>query len=200
MCSTPEHPLALVYDFMDHSNLGAYLRSNGNVRMLELVLLHCVAPAIHDLTDSILALRHCARRRTYARAGCYTWGYQHRTSLPSLYYDHALTFVQTNILVDPDGRACVAGLGAAYISSLVPGVGIDRFFQVQGAAPELVHPQRFGLPNSKATKHSDMHAFGVLAFEVGSMVIVSDGQAIQWSFRSLRCSPGKLRSSIRVCL
>jgi len=118
---------------------------------------------------------------------------------PSLYGDHALTFVQTNILVDPDGRARVAGLGTACISSLVPGVDIDRFFEVHGTAPELLHPQRFRLLKAKATKPSDMHAFGVLAFEVGSMVTVPDGQDIQWSFRSLRCSLGELRSSTRAC-
>lgn len=40
MYSTPEHPLALVFDLMDHSNLGLYLRNNGNTVRLELVRFH----------------------------------------------------------------------------------------------------------------------------------------------------------------
>ncbi|KAF9646915.1 kinase-like protein [Thelephora ganbajun] len=72
----------------------------------------------------------------------------------------------TNILVDASGRARVAGLGAVYISSLVPGVDVDRFSEVHGSAPELVHPKLFGLTLAKATKESDMHAFGALAYEV----------------------------------
>ena len=87
--------------------------------------------------------------------------------------------MQANILVGSDGRARITGLGTAYIPSLVPGVEIDEFFEVRGAAPELVHPQRFGLPKAKATKHSDMHALGAIAYEVCPISIVANGQAIQ---------------------
>lgn len=37
MYSTPKHPLALVFELMDHLNLRDYLRNNGNVGRLELV-------------------------------------------------------------------------------------------------------------------------------------------------------------------
>jgi hypothetical protein len=86
-----------------------------------------------------------------------------------LHCDHAFTFVQTNILVGPDGRARVAGFGAAYAPSLMPGVDIGRSFEI----PELVHPQRLGLTNARATKAGDMHTFGALAFEVSLLVTVS---------------------------
>ncbi|KAF9646916.1 kinase-like protein [Thelephora ganbajun] len=86
-------------------------------------------------------------------------------------YIHKLNVVHgdikiTNILVGADGRARIAGLGAVYISSLVPGMDIDRFSKVHGSAPELVHPQLLGLTLAKATKESDVYAFGALAYEV----------------------------------
>jgi len=87
--------------------------------------------------------------------------------------DHALTFVQTNILVDAGGHARVGGLAVAFHPPATPGVEIDMFFH--GAAPELVHPQRFGLADTGATKDSDMYAFGVLAWEVSPILECLDG-------------------------
>jgi len=87
---------------------------------------------------------------------------------------HALTFVQRNILVDVGGHARVAGLGVASLPSATPKVDVDRFFH--GAALELVHPQRFGLTNTGATKESDMCAFGVLAWEVSLTLECLSGQ------------------------
>ena len=87
-----------------------------------------------------------------------------------LHSSHGLTFFQTNILIDPEGHARIAGLGVALISSPVPGVDIDRSFH--GAAPELVDPQHVGSSNTGATKASDVYAFAVLSWEVsmGSVV------------------------------
>lgn len=115
------------------------------------------------------------------------------------HFDRAFTFIQANILVDSNRRARVAGLGAAYISSLMPEVDIDKFFEAHGAAPELVNPQHFGLRNARATKESDMYAFGALAYEVSPTVTVSHGEAIR-NVYSLRCSLGMVRFSKRVTL
>lgn len=84
--------------------------------------------------------------------------------LSCLHYGHELTFFQTNILIDSEEHARIAGLGAALIPSPMPGVYIDRFFH--GAAPELVHPQRARPSDTGATKASDVYAFAVLAWEV----------------------------------
>ena len=85
---------------------------------------------------------------------------------PSLHSSvrRALTFVQTNILVDVHGHARLAGLGVAFPLARMPGVDIDRLFR--GIAPELAVPQRYGLTDTGTTKESDVYAFGVLAWEV----------------------------------
>ena len=87
------------------------------------------------------------------------------------YSVHALTFVQTNILIDTGGRAYIAGLGAASIPPVVLGADIDRFFH--GAAPELIDPQRFGFVGTESTKASDIYAFGVIVWEVSIVHINS---------------------------
>ena len=80
---------------------------------------------------------------------------------------------QTNILVDADGRVCVAGLGAASASFTTPAVNVDTFFL--GAAPELIDPRRFRSAVAGATTASDVYAFGVLACEVsGGMLNLID--------------------------
>lgn len=84
---------------------------------------------------------------------------------PFLYLScgHAFIFVQTNILVDSNGHARVAGLGMAYLSSPMSGMDV-------GVASGLVR-QRFGLTNPGATKAGDVYAFGALAFEVSQYLM-----------------------------
>ena len=72
-----------------------------------------------------------------------------------------------------DGRAYIAGLGAASTPSTVLAVDVDRSFH--GAAPELIDPQRFRLTDSGATMASDVYAFGVLAWEVSCEFMKSLG-------------------------
>ena len=86
---------------------------------------------------------------------------------PSPHFCGALTFVQTNLLVDAGGHIRIAGLGAASIP-FTPAVDVDRFFY--GAAPELVDPQRFQSTDAGVTTASDMYAFGVLAWEVSGYI------------------------------
>ena len=54
--ATPEHSLALVFDFADNLDLGQYLKNNGNAGILALVRFRCVLSVIRDLTTSMLAL------------------------------------------------------------------------------------------------------------------------------------------------
>ena len=75
-----------------------------------------------------------------------------RSSIPHI--SHTLIFIQTNILIDADGHARIAGLRTALLPPATPGADIDRFSY--GAAPELVDPQRFGLTDTGTTKASDV--------------------------------------------
>ena len=165
--STPKHPLALVFEFMEHSNLRKYLRNNKDVRRRELVRFYRrIRCSSYQRLE--LAVGNSARCRIHAQTKCRPREPQDRMPHPPLHSGHALTFTQTNILVDAHGRAHVAGLGVAFLLSAMPGVDIDRFFR--GAAPELIDPQRFGLAGGGATKASDVYAFGVLAWEVSSIL------------------------------
>ena len=39
------------------------------------------------------------------------------------------------------------------------------------SAPELLHPEAFGLSDARSTKPSDVYAFGVLAYQVNHILI-----------------------------
>ena len=90
------------------------------------------------------------------------------------HFNYSLTIFQTNILVDVCGHAHLGGLGTALVTSDTPGVDIDRFFH--GAAPELADNECIGLSDTRATKASDVYAFGVLAWEVGTVFVAPSRQ------------------------
>jgi len=58
----------------------------------------------------------------------------------------------------------------------MPEVDVDEFFETHGSAPELVYSRRSGSGNAKATKESDIHELGALAYEVSSTVTAFCGQ------------------------
>ena len=76
-----------------------------------------------------------------------------------------------------DGRAYIAGLGAASTPSTVLAVDVDRSFH--GAAPELIAPQRFRLANTRPTTASDVYAFAILAWEVSIERTNLSGQTLR---------------------
>ena len=79
-------------------------------------------------------------------------------------------FIKANILIDDDGHARLADFGLLTIisdpmnftasSSLVSG-GTTRWM-----SPELLHPDQFGLEDSRPTKESDCYALGMVIYEV----------------------------------
>ena len=95
-----------------------------------------------------------------------------RTS--SLHFGHALTFVQTNILVDAGGRIRLAGLGAVSIPSTMPGVDVDRISY--GAVPESIDPQCFAFVGTESAMANDVYAFGIIAWEVSRVHKNSSGR------------------------
>jgi len=111
-----------------------------------------------------------------------------------LHFGHALTFVQTNILVNAGGHIRIAGLGAASVPPTLPSTDVDRVFH--GAAPELTVPQRFRFGGTEVTKASDVYAFGVVAWEVSRACMNSSEQSTERDWITLRFSPGEFRSPI----
>ena len=82
-----------------------------------------------------------------------------------------LSSFQTNIRIDNQGTARIAGFASATLQ-LEPNItledvdGSDEFDASRWCSPEILHPSGFGLTKAKATKASDMYAFGMLAYEV----------------------------------
>jgi hypothetical protein len=81
-----------------------------------------------------------------------------------------------NIRIDNQGTARIAGFASA---SMFPQPDIvlediDEFVESnvsRWCSPEILHPGGFGL-TARATKASDMYAFGMLAYEVGPTFLV----------------------------
>lgn len=74
-------------------------------------------------------------------------------------------------MVDLDGTARIAGLGSALILGHTTShseMNVEWLFQ--GSAPELIHPEEFGLSFPRNSKASDIYAFGVLALEAGVFI------------------------------
>jgi hypothetical protein len=88
------------------------------------------------------------------------------TALYSLY-------LQTNIRIDDQGTARIAGFASASII-LHPDIALEDVDESvesnvsRWCSPEILHPGGFGLTKARATKGSDIYAFGMLAYEVGS--------------------------------
>ena len=79
-------------------------------------------------------------------------------------------FIKLNILIDQDGRARLADFGLLTIvidstyhtsSTTLKNSGTTRWM-----SPELLDPDRFGLGDSRPTKHSDCYALGMAILEV----------------------------------
>ena len=79
-------------------------------------------------------------------------------------------FIKANILIDESGHARLADFGFLTIvsdptnftasSSLVIG-GMTRWM-----SPELLHPDQFGLEDSRPTKESNCYLLGMVIYEV----------------------------------
>ena len=69
--------------------------------------------------------------------------------------------------MDLSGTARIAGLGSAYVLGYATAQPETKVKEpCRGSAPELMHPEEFGLSHPHTTKASDIYAFGVLAWEV----------------------------------
>jgi len=110
----------------------------------------------------------------------------------------ALTSLQTNVLVDSDGRPHIAGLATAFIPSTMFGEDVDR--SCPGTAPELIDARPWGFTDTGATTASDVYAFGVLAWEVNIKSSSSPDKPLNGTGFMFRFSPGDLHSPRKILL
>jgi len=79
---------------------------------------------------------------------------------------------QTNIRIDGQGTARIAGFASATII-LQAGIALEDVDESVESnvsrwhGPEILRPGSSGSTKARATKASDMYAFGMLAYEVG---------------------------------
>jgi len=102
--------------------------------------------------------------------------------------------LQKNIRVDDQGTARIAGFASATII-LQPDIELEDIDESgesnvsRWCSPEILHPGGFELTKARATKASDMYAFGMLAYEVGPVFWV----VLRFCSFTLRFSPVECR-------
>ena len=91
---------------------------------------------------------------------------------------------KANILINRDRRACLADFGLSTITGLATKAGASRASLISNdslvsfieggtrrwMSPELLDPERFGIPESednRPTRQSDCYALGMVIYEVG---------------------------------
>ena len=81
-------------------------------------------------------------------------------------------YPQSNIRIDEQGTARITGFSSATIM-VEPDIASEDIDESvdsslsRWCSPEILHPGSFGSTKARATKASDMYAFGMLAYEVG---------------------------------
>ena len=94
-----------------------------------------------------------------------------RIPIPFAHRIFTVALFQTNVLVDSEGTPRIGGLGSAIFKSPLVTWPEEPDTLTRSSAPESVHPEAFGLSNAQPTKASDVFAFGVLAYQVGHLLI-----------------------------
>ena len=81
---------------------------------------------------------------------------------------HNLPYSQANILINDNGRACLADFSLLTVASDQSTVisSCTQGGTIQWMSPELLDPERFGLVESCPTKESDCYALGMVVYEV----------------------------------
>jgi len=100
------------------------------------------------------------------------------------YPDASDPSAKANILINKDRRACIADFGLSTITgvatqsrgaSRISLISNDTLMSFTGGgtrrwvSPELLHPERFGMPESEGnrpTRQSDCYALGMVIYEV----------------------------------
>ena len=174
--STPSHPFSLIFDTAGHLGLIEYLEKNPQADKMSLVRRTNVyrsafgcnlidLPFQPQVRGIARGLRHVHDLDIIHGRLCSV-----RPPLTSRFQNlRRLTPSQQNILVSPDGTPRITGFGSSLVISrpeLLSDKDVVGFHR--GSAPELMRSPRPGKPATQITKESDMYAFGMLAWEVGT--------------------------------
>ena len=91
-----------------------------------------------------------------------------RSRLPGRYSARRSPDSQTSILIDNNGRACLAGFGPLTLASDQSAITPSRTDggTIRWMSPELIDPGTFGLKETRPTKESDCYALGMVIYEV----------------------------------
>ena len=110
-------------------------------------------------------------------------GYVFQPAITLQCVDLCLLVLKANILINCDGRACIADFGLLMIipdhASFVSMISCSEGGTIRWMSPELLNPESFGLKDSRPTKESDCYALGMVVYEVLSrrMPFSGDRQA-----------------------
>jgi len=78
--------------------------------------------------------------------------------------------LEANILINRDGRACIADFGLLRIipdqTSFISTISRLEGGTIRWMSPELLDPEPFGLSDGRPTKESDCYALGMVIYEV----------------------------------
>ena len=117
-----------------------------------------------------VAKRRCQRVDLYARRGNNSWKPQGGTCLnPMITLLHLCSpDSKANILVNRNGRACLAGFGLLTMAEEQPAYTPSSMQggTVRWMSPELIAPEMFGLKVGRPTKESDYYGLGMVVYEV----------------------------------
>ena len=167
-----ENRFVMVSERMSNGNINEFASAHADANRLELVGF-CSKLSFPLITENyaVTVASGCYQGfDIHARAGDNPRESQGGTCSDStvilLYPD--LSDPKVNILIDNNGRACLANFGLLTIISDEPTVASAAVgaTTAQWMSPELLDPESFGLKDSRPTKPSDRYALGMVIYEV----------------------------------
>ena len=80
---------------------------------------------------------------------------------------------QLNILINKDGRACLADFGLTRVIAEFTSSGPDKSSgTLMWMSPEVLWPEKFGYRNARPTKESDVYSLGMVIYEVRTIFVI----------------------------
>ncbi|KAF9784463.1 kinase-like domain-containing protein, partial [Thelephora terrestris] len=151
---------AFVCRGLSHTNIVPFL----GVFSSEKFPYACIFESIgkENLKEYLLSNPGCSRLKSLAEVA------------RGLHHIHDLDTVHgsirgANIRIDEQGTARIAGFASATLPDVdITPEDVDVLVEARWCSPELLQPGANGLNKARATKASDMYAFGMLAYEVFS--------------------------------